>query len=174
MILYLNRHASNSSSSSRNILAMTLHYAGVSWYFEHLKYLLGTFCWAELVFKIKSILSITFHTICGAVCFKLTHFSYDDCENMCTSSYNHHQIGSKVWPICHCLWLRNETMILAGCLSVFLFHYSCQLCDYWELRVILAGTPVIHECFFLLSITIARIFMFSYENVACISCGFDL
>ena len=29
----------------------------------------------------------------GAVCIQLTHFSCGDCENTCTSSYYHHQIG---------------------------------------------------------------------------------
>ena len=28
------------------------------------------------------------------VCIQLTHFSCGDCENTCTSSYYHHQIGS--------------------------------------------------------------------------------
>ena len=35
----------------------------------------------ECVSKIKSILSIIFHAIYGAVCIQFTHFSYDDCEN---------------------------------------------------------------------------------------------
>ena len=30
----------------------------------------------------------------GAVCIQLTHFSCGDCENTCTSSYYHHQVGS--------------------------------------------------------------------------------
>ena len=44
--------------------------------------------------KITSILSVICHVIYGAVCIQLTHLSYDDCENMCTLSYYHHQIGS--------------------------------------------------------------------------------
>ena len=53
-----------------------------------------TFC-LECVSKIKSILlSIIYHEIYGAVRIQLTHFSYDDCENTCTLSYYHHQIGS--------------------------------------------------------------------------------
>ena len=35
----------------------------------------------ECVSKIKSILSIIFHAIYGAVCIQFTHFSYDDCKN---------------------------------------------------------------------------------------------
>ena len=58
----------------------------------------------EFVSKIKSILSVIFHSIYGVVCIRLTNFSYDDCENMRTLSYwqikmfnqyYHHQIGSK-------------------------------------------------------------------------------
>ena len=44
--------------------------------------------------QIKSILSIIFHEIYGAVCIQLTHFSYDDCEYTCSLSYHHHQIGN--------------------------------------------------------------------------------
>ena len=48
----------------------------------------------ECVSKIKHILSVIHCTICGAVCFQFTHFSCDDCENIYTLSYYHHQIGS--------------------------------------------------------------------------------
>ena len=51
-------------------------------------------CIRECVSKIKSILSIIFHVMYGAVRIQFTHFSYDDCENTCTLSYYHHQIGS--------------------------------------------------------------------------------
>ena len=44
---------------------------------------------------IKSILSIIFYVIYGAVHFQFTQFSCDDCENMCTLSHYHHQIGSR-------------------------------------------------------------------------------
>ena len=43
------------------------------------------------VSKIKSIHSIIFHAIYGAVCIQLTNFSYDDYEHICTLSYYHHQ-----------------------------------------------------------------------------------
>ena len=50
----------------------------------------------ERVSQIKSILSIILHAIYGAIYFRLTHSSRDDCENMCTLSYYHrYQIGSK-------------------------------------------------------------------------------
>ena len=48
----------------------------------------------ECVSKIKHILSVIHHTICGAVCFQFTHFSCDDWENIYTLSYYHDQIGS--------------------------------------------------------------------------------
>ena len=51
----------------------------------------------ECVSKIKSILSVIFHAIYGTLCIQLTHLSYDDCENMCTLSCCHHQIGSMTY-----------------------------------------------------------------------------
>ena len=48
----------------------------------------------ECVSEIESILSIIFQAIYGTVCIQINHFSYDDCENMCTLSYYHNQIGS--------------------------------------------------------------------------------
>ena len=35
---------------------------------------------------IKSIFSVIFHAIYGAVCAQLTHSPYDDCETMCALS----------------------------------------------------------------------------------------
>ena len=72
----------------------------------------------EYVSKIKSILSIVFHAIYGAVCIRLTRFSYDDCENMCTLFNFHHQIGWSNDPIAIVLVLRHETMVCAVCLSI--------------------------------------------------------
>ena len=52
------------------------------------------------VSEITSILLIIFCVIYGAVCFHLTHLSYDECKNTCTLSYYHHQIGSMShWPL---------------------------------------------------------------------------
>ena len=69
-----------------------LHYADISEGIELLKCLSGTFC-LECVSMMQSILSVIFHAIYGTVCILFTHFSCDDCENMCTLSYYHHQIG---------------------------------------------------------------------------------
>ena len=41
-------------------------------------------------FRLEAI----FHALYGAVCIQLTHVSCDDCENMCTLSHHHYQIGS--------------------------------------------------------------------------------
>ena len=69
------------------------HHAELSENIELLKCLSGTFCF-EYVSKIKSILSIIFPVIYGAMCIQLTHLSYYDYENTCTLYYCHHQIGS--------------------------------------------------------------------------------
>ena len=60
----------------------------------HVMYIL---LFVRCVSKIKSILSIIFHAIYGAVCIQLTHFSYTDCENTWTLSYYQHQIGSMTY-----------------------------------------------------------------------------
>ena len=67
-------------------------FTDVSESIELLKFVSGRFC-LECVSKIKSTLSIIFHAIYGAVRIQLTHFSYDDCENMFILSYYRHQIG---------------------------------------------------------------------------------
>ena len=50
--------------------------------------------YVECVSKMKSILSVIFHAIYGAMCIQLIHLSYDDCENTRTLSNCNHQIGS--------------------------------------------------------------------------------
>ena len=76
-----------------NTLPHYHHYADLSEGIELLKHLSDIF-FRECVSKIRSVFSIIFHAIYGAVCIQLTHFFYDDCENICTRSYYHHQIGS--------------------------------------------------------------------------------
>ena len=98
------------------------HYADLPECTELLKCLSGTLC-PGCVSKIKSILSIIFHAIYVAVQIQLSHFSYDDCENMCTLFI--FIIKSKVWPICHYLGLGYETMICTVCLFVFLLN-TCK------------------------------------------------
>ena len=50
---------------------------------------------AEFVFKIKSILRDTVCVIYGTEWFLLNHYSCNDLENICTSSYYHHHSGNK-------------------------------------------------------------------------------
>ena len=64
-----------------------------------------------------SIFSVIHYTICGAVSFQFTHFSYDDWDNiyiLCLIII----IKPKVWSITHCLGLGHETMVYA-----FLYSY---------------------------------------------------
>ena len=69
------------------------HYTDLTESIEFRNCLLGTLC-IKCVFKIKSIHSLIVHAIYEAAHIQLTHFSYNDCENTCTLSYYHHQIGS--------------------------------------------------------------------------------
>ena len=73
----------------------------------------------ECVSKIKDVLSVIHHKICGAVCFQFTHFSCDDWENIYTLSYFHHQIGSmNYYPLLRVRSWNN------GALYVFLYSYA--------------------------------------------------
>ena len=95
------------------------HYADLSEGIELLKSLSGTFC-LKCVSKIKSILSIIFHAIFGAVHIHLINFSYDDCENTSTLSYYCHYIGSMTHlPLC-----RIRVMKQWNALYVFLYSYK--------------------------------------------------
>ena len=51
----------------------------------------------KCVSKIKSILTIVFHAMHGAVCCQLTHSLFDDCENIDISSYHHLQGSFWLW-----------------------------------------------------------------------------
>ena len=100
------------------------HYADLSESNELLKCLSGSFS-LECVSKIKSILSTFFHAIYRAVRLRLTQFSYDDCENMCTLSSYHHQIGSirswndgMCWMSFHIHILNDHKIVLVAPLHV--------------------------------------------------------
>ena len=79
------------------------HYADISEGIELLKCLSSTFC-LECVSKIKTILSVSFHPIYGAVCIQLTHLCYDDCGNTCTLSYtyNGNIVCGSIYNTCPC------------------------------------------------------------------------
>ena len=86
----------------------------------------------ECVSRTKSILSIIFHAIYGAVCIQLTYISDDYCKNICTLSYHHNQIGSmthlplvrvRLWnngTRCMSLLYHSELKLLVNC-HVFWF-----------------------------------------------------
>ena len=104
------------------------HYADLSESIDLLKCLSGKFS-LECVSKIKSILPIIFHAICGAVRIQLAHFSYGDCENMSTLSCYHHQIGS----VTHLLLFRIRSWINGMCcMSVYiLFRQNIENLKIW-------------------------------------------
>ena len=60
-----------------------------------------------------------------AVCIQLIHFSFDHCENTCTWSYYHHQIGS----ITHLplFRVRSWNMVCDLCLSIFFFLFVISI-----------------------------------------------
>ena len=75
----------------------------------------------ERVFNIKSILSIIFHAIYGAVCIRFTHFSYDDCKNRSPLSLYHHQI----WGMTHSplFMIRAWNNAMRCMLPIFLWNW---------------------------------------------------
>ena len=65
---------------------------------------------AGCVSKINCILTIIFYAIYGAVLFRITNFSFDDCENIFTSSYFMIIFKTEIWIVGHCLGLGDEIM----------------------------------------------------------------
>ena len=82
----------------------------------------GTFC-RVCVSKMKSVLLIIFHIIYAAVCIQLSHLSYGYCENMCTLSYYHHQIGSMTRLRLFRASSWNNGML---CMSFYILRYWCD------------------------------------------------
>ena len=52
--------------------------------------------------------------------FQLTHFSFDNCESICTSFHYHHQIGNMNH---YSLGLQSLTMVFTVLLAMFLRHF---------------------------------------------------
>ena len=98
------------------------HYADISVGIELIKCLSDAFC-RVWVCKIESILSIIFQAIYGAVCIRLTHFSYDDWKNTCTLSYV--IIKSEILPICHMVTSWNNGN---HCMSFYLLMVQIMAC----------------------------------------------
>ena len=66
------------------------NYPVVSRTIEHMKLLLSIFC--RVCLKLSPAHSLIHFMQYGTVCFKLTQFSFDDYESICTSSCHHQQI----------------------------------------------------------------------------------
>ena len=105
------------------------HYADLLEYIELLQCSADILC-LECVSKIRSVLSIILHVIYGAVCTQLNH---------AIPVLHLIVIKSKVWPICRCLGLGHETMVL---LYVSLYSYNERYClrmlfskEYKELHI---------------------------------------
>ena len=82
------------------------HYADLSECIELLKCCqIYLFC-LECVSKIRSVLSITFYTIYGAMCIQFTHFSMMTVRIPVLDLII--IVRSEVWPICHCLRLGHK------------------------------------------------------------------
>ena len=111
------------------------------------------------VYEMKTVLSIIFHAIYGAVCIQLTHFSYDDSENTCISSYYHHKIRRMThfslfkvesWNNCmHCFsyTLGREYRVMRNRYSRLLFASEDRLCA--NLRVQEQSTNMTSQCMYL-------------------------
>ena len=83
----------------------------------------------ECASKIKSVLSIIFHVIYGAVCIQLTHFSCDDCENMLhfilSSSNRKYEPFAIVWVIS---WDNGISLYVLLCSCEALYDWA----NYWN------------------------------------------
>ena len=74
----------------------------------------------ECVSTIRHILSVIHYTIQWSVCFQLTHFPCDDCENIYTLSYYHHQIGSaNYYPLFRVRSWSNGGRCVSFCILLF-------------------------------------------------------
>ena len=114
------------------------HCANLSDGIKLIKCLSDIFC---RVCKIKHFLSVIHYTICGAVCF---HFFCDDCENIYTLSYHHHQIGSmNYYPLfrvrswnngVHCMSFYIRLNILYTIIDIFINSAKCMPVLDWNLH----------------------------------------
>ena len=64
------------------------------WSIEHMNRMSGKFCGVYVYDAVCCL----HHLLCNvwAVCYQLIHLSSDDCENIYTSHYYHHQIGNMI------------------------------------------------------------------------------
>ena len=90
------------------------------------------------MFKSRSVLSIIFHAICGAVCIQLTHSLL---MIVSTPVLDIIIIKSNIWPICHCLELGHETMVCDICL------YSNHAISYIGINWLIDSIPYLQYQF---------------------------
>ena len=96
------------------------------------------------VSKITSVLSINFHTIYGAVCIQLTHFSHDDCENTCTWSYYQNQVRSMTHlPSFRVRSWNNDMRCIPIYIVINLWYGQI---DSWDNRVLMDFAPNLVLC----------------------------
>ena len=76
--------------------------------------------------KINSIFSITLYKIYGVVCFQFSHLFLGGSDNICTSSYYHHQIGI----IIHYLELSHDRMM--RCMSCRVVLKMIYIMPLWK------------------------------------------
>ena len=123
---------SSSSPSSSSLCKLTE-------IIEHIRYWLDIFY--RVGFKIKSIHAVIVHVIYGIICFQLTSFSCDRCENICI--YGIIIIKSEVWIISH-RRLCHKTMVCAVYLAIFSCSFFLQ--RLWS-KVYYFHTGPIMRCF---------------------------
>ena len=94
------------------------YYADVSEGIAFLKCLSGAFCRVCVWDQVNSLSYLSYNI--RAVCVRLIHFCFDDCENKCTFIII---IESEVWSMCHFLGFGHETMVCTVCISIFYDSY---------------------------------------------------
>ena len=103
------------------------HHADVSEGIELLKCLSGTFLWSVCV-RLSQFSQLSFMQYMGLCVFSLPIYLMMIVR--IGVLYLIFNIKSEVWPVCHCLWLGNETLVCAVCLSIFLWW-----CCLWKILI---------------------------------------
>ena len=81
----------------------------------------------------------------GSVCTQLMHFFYDDCENMCTISYYHYQIGSMTYlPLFRVRSSNNSMCCMIFCIHIFSGTYIVIMYITPEKYIKVANTVLSH------------------------------
>ena len=92
-----------------------------------IRYILSIVCLKLYRFCHSSVMQYVWGCITGAACIQLIHFSCDDCENTCISSYYHHQIGSMAHlRLCRVRSWNNGMCYVSFYVLVFFFIVICR------------------------------------------------